>query len=147
MKRRTTANSQQGVASIEFAFMFVLVFMVFYGMVGYFVPLLLAASYQEIAGEAVREAVLHNYARDGEILRSDLATEVVDDSWLPADWKQNCDGYPGYLQESSAALSACIRHAAPSTIIPQITLFKWRFPVLPEEIKGEATILRQAQGR
>src|SRR5690554_740761 len=119
MQQRTAGTKQQGAASIEFAFMFVLVFMVFYGMVGYFVPLLLAASYQEIAGEAVREAVLHNYARGGETLRSDLAADVVNDSWLPADWKQSCDGYTGYLQESHAELSACIRHAAPSTIIPQ----------------------------
>lgn len=145
MKRQTTATRQRGVASIEFAFMFVLVFMLFYGMVGYFVPLLLAASYQEIAGEAVREAVLHNYARDGEALRGDLATAVVDDSWLPDDWKQSCDGYDSYLNESAAELSACVRHAAPSSIIPQIVFFDWRFPVLPEEIKGEATILRQAK--
>lgn len=145
MKGRTTKDRQQGAASIEFAFMFVLVFMVFYGMVGYFVPLLLSASYQEIASEAVREAVLHNYVHDGDSIRANLAADVVNDSWLPADWKQSCDGYSDYLQQSSTELSACIRHAAPSTIIPQITLFKWRFPVLPKEIKGEATILRKIQ--
>lgn len=144
MKGRATARiKQQGVASIEFAFFFVLIFLLFYGMVGYFVPLLLAASYQEIAGEAAREAILHNYERDGGSRRHDLATDVVNDSWLPDDWKQSCDGYTGYLKESAAELSTCVRHATPRSIIPQISLFGWRFPVLPEEIKGEATILRQ----
>lgn len=149
MKRQTTATQQQGAASIEFAFMFVLVFMLFYGMVGYFVPLLLAASYQEVAGEAAREAVLHNYDRGGEgdARRLALAKEVVEDSWLPNDWKDTCEGYDGYLRQSAAELSACIRHATPTSIIPQVAIFGWRFPVLPQEIKGEATILRQAKDK
>ncbi len=127
--------------------MFVLVFMIFYGMVGYFVPLLLAASYQEIAGEAAREAVLHNYDEGGAELRSQLAGNVVIGSWLPDAWANNCSDYPAgkYLKETPAELSACIRHAQPSSIIPQISLFGWRFPVLPAEIKGEATILRQSK--
>lgn len=146
MKQHTAARTnQQGVASIEFAFVFVLVFMLFYGMVGYFVPLLLAASYQEIAGEAAREAVLHNYDTGGPDLRSQLATDVVKDSWLPDVWVHSCKGYPAdsYLKETPAELLACIRHAHPSSIVPQISLFGWSFPMLPEEIKGEATILRQ----
>ncbi|WP_226944790.1 TadE/TadG family type IV pilus assembly protein [Pseudomonas sp. FME51] len=145
MKRQTTATRQRGVASIEFAGMFVLVFMLFYGMVGYFVPLLLAASYQEVASEAAREAILHNYDRGGDSRRLALAKAVVEDSWLPDDWKSICKGYDGYLRQSPKELSACIRHAAPASIIPQVALFGWRFPVLPQEIKGEATILRQAK--
>lgn len=147
MKRRIAArDSQQGAASIEFAFMFMLVFMLFYGMIGYFVPLLLAASYQEVASEAAREAVLHNYGAGGANLRSQLATEVVNSSWLPPAWASSCEGYPSgkYLKESTAQLSACVRHAQPSSIIPQISLLGWRFPALPTEIKGEATILRQS---
>lgn len=134
---------QRGAASIEFAFMFVLVFMVFYGMVGYFVPLLLAASYQEIAGEAAREAILHNYDTGGETRRRELVREVVDNSWLPAPWKQTCPQYSHYLKETVTELSICLSHNQPSSIIPQISLFGWRFPVLPNAIKGEATILRQ----
>lgn len=145
MQQRTAGTKQQGAASIEFAFMFVLVFMLFYGMVGYFVPLLLAASYQEIASEAAREAVLHNYDRGGDGRRLELAQAVVEDSWLPNGWKDTCVGYEGYLRQSTAELSACIRHAAPASIIPQVALFGWRFPMLPQEIKGEATILRQAK--
>jgi len=145
MQQRTAGTKQRGVASIEFAFVFILVFMLFYGMAGYFVPLLLAASYQEIAGEAAREAILHNYDADGAARRSQLASDVVADSWLPDVWTHSCEGYPAghYLKETSAELSACIRHAQPSSIIPQIPLFGWRFPALPQEIKGEATILRQ----
>lgn len=145
MKQHIAAYRQQGAASIEFTFMFVLVFMLFYGMVGYFVPLLLAASYQEVASEAAREAILHNYDAGGEELRSQLVFEVVTASWLPDAWTHNCRDYPAdsYLKETPAELSACIRHAQPSSIIPQISLFGWRFPMLPEEIKGEATILRQ----
>lgn len=125
--------------------MFVLVFMVFYGMVGYFVPLLLAASYQEIASEAAREAVLHNYDAGGQTRRSELVREVVNNSWLPAPWKQTCSGYSDYLKETDNALSTCLSHNQPSSIIPQISLFGWRFPVLPEAITGEATILRRPQ--
>lgn len=148
MKQRTsTRTNQQGAASIEFAFMFVLVFMLFYGMIGYFAPLLLAASYQEIAGEAAREAILHNYDDRGIQWRSQLASDVVSSSWLPVAWANGCADYPSgqYYKETSAVLSTCIRHAEPSSIIPQISLFGWRFPVLPAEIKGEAIILRQSK--
>lgn len=144
MKRDIGKARQRGVASIEFAFVFIIIFAIFYGMIGYFIPLLLSASYQEIASEAVREAVLHNYDSGGSDRRQELAREVVEDSWLPPDWAQSCDGYPagGYLKETDIALDACVRHANPSSIIPQIPLFGLKFPPLPDEIRGQAVILR-----
>lgn len=144
MKTDTGKARQRGVASIEFAFVFIIIFAIFYGMIGYFIPLLLSASYQEIASEAVREAVLHNYDSGGPTKRQALAKEVVEESWLPPDWAQSCDGYPAgqYLKETDNELGACVRHASPSSIIPQIPLFGLQFPPLPDEIRGQAVILR-----
>lgn len=148
MTHPNARTHQRGAVSIEFAFIFMLVMALFYGMVGYVVPLLMASSYQEVAADAAREAVLLAFDHGAQELRQQVARDVVADSWLPADWTQPCSDYPSgqYLKESADRISACIRHSRPSEILPQVSLFGWRYPVLPAEIRGEATILRRSTG-
>lgn len=135
---------QRGAASIEFAFMFVLVFMVFYGMVGYFIPLLLSATYHELSAEALRQAVSLQYASLEHAELQHQAKRVIQDSWLPAVWAQPCPGYgeDTFLKIAGNTWSTCIRHGNPSAILTPITLplLDLEWPPLPKEIRGETTI-------
>lgn len=53
MNMDTGKTRQRGVASIEFAFVFIIIFALFYGMIGYFIPLLLSATYQGLSSEVL----------------------------------------------------------------------------------------------
>jgi len=144
MNMDTGKVQQQGVASIEFAFMFVIVFAVFYGMISYVIPLLLLSSYNEISAEAVRASVLIpvNHEDYPAQVRQTVQA-VIDESWLGsrnASWKDQCEGYEGYVAFDTDRISVCIAHNAPEQIIPPITLFDWTFPQLPEALTGEASI-------
>ncbi|MGI6408182.1 MAG: TadE/TadG family type IV pilus assembly protein [Thiopseudomonas sp.] len=141
MQRQTAGTKQQGAASIEFAFMFVLVFMIFYGMVGYFIPLLLSATYHELSSEALRQAISLKYStlEHADIQRQ--ANRVIEDSWLPNAWAQLCPGYEAYLKIHGDTWSACVRHDNPSSILTPISLFGLDLVPLPDEIRGEATVL------
>lgn len=142
MKGRTTARTkQQGVASIEFAFVFVLIFMLFYGMVGYFVPLLLNAAYHELSSETLRQAISLKYST---LEHEDIqlqANRVIEDSWLPDAWAHPCPGYEGYLKIHGDTWSACVGHNNPSSILTPISLFGLDLVPLLDEIHGEATVL------
>lgn len=142
----TAPSHERGAASIEFAFTFVLIVSLFYGMIGYFLPLLLASTYQEIAVDAVREAALLTFDSNNLARQSQVASEAVAGSWLPEAWAQSCSDYPAgeYFRQDGNRISACIGHSRPSDIFPTLSLFGWRYPVLPEEIRGEATLLRFA---
>jgi len=139
-------KTQGGAISIEFACLFPTFFLVFYGLVGYSVPLLLAATYQEVASDALREAIRHHELQLGDpaALRASQEArvrEVIAASWLPDTWARPCAGYAGsYLRVAGAEWSVCLRHDAPRSILPPLALFDWEIPSLPEEIRGEASI-------
>lgn len=150
MNMDTGKARQQGVASIEFAFMFVIVFAVFYGMISYVIPLLLLSSYNEISAEAVRASALIPVTHEDYPAQvRQTVQDIIDESWLGsrnADWKDQCEGYEGYVAFPSDGtfppdgISVCIAHNAPAQIIPPITLFNWTFPQLPDALIGEASI-------
>ncbi|MFA5496287.1 MAG: hypothetical protein WC247_16095 [Porticoccaceae bacterium] len=133
----------RGAAAIEFSLVFILLFVVFYGIAGYTVPLLLGISYEELAAEALREAVrVRHLSTDADPLAEVQA--IISDSWLPAAWAQPCADYPdGYLKIAGDVWSLCLGHGNPESIIPPFTLFDWQVPRLPDEIRGEASIRLQ----
>lgn len=141
MKRDIGKAQQRGVASIEFAFVFIIIFAVFYGMIGYFVPLLLSATYQELSSEALRQAISLKYSSldAGEI--QSQAKRVIDESWLPEPWANTCPTYDGYLKINGDTWSACVSHNDPSSILMPISLFGLDLLPLPKEIRGEAAVL------
>lgn len=152
------AKKQQGAASIEFVFIFVVFFMLFYGMVTLAFPLILSATYEELSAEGLREAVtLRSYKADAytatdtdkdqkEInaakINIDAAVEqVVKSTWLPSKWVQFCDGYSSsYLKVNGSVWSVCIGHNNPSSILPKINLLGFDVISLPDTIRGEAVI-------
>lgn len=147
------AKNQKGATSIEFVFVFVVFFMLFYGMVSLTFPLLLSATYQELSAEALREAVTLRSTRleppsNSTIDPIDFKTQsiqnavnsVISNSWLPEKWRESCSGYSGYLKQNGTQWSVCISHNNPSSILPPITLFGLNIIKLPDSIQGEAAI-------
>lgn len=140
----SSANrKQRGVASIEFAFFFVIFFMLFYGIAGYTLPLMMSASYQQLASEVLRDALIwKNQTHDSnEGLETHVAAQI-DAAWMPAGWAQTCAGQAGYLaiDEANGEWSVCLRHPNPAEIIPPLTLLGFQIPKLPEQIVGFASI-------
>jgi hypothetical protein len=135
-------KTARGAVAIEFSLVFVLLFMLFYGIAGYFVPLLLGASYQQVAGDALREAVAMHF-RPGEPI--DLQAHVrqhIHRSSIPESWLHTCPGYPdnGFLRMDGAQWQVCLRHAEPASLIPPFRIFGWQVPQLPDDIRGEAAM-------
>lgn len=135
-----TRKTQEGAASIEFAFAFVIIFMIFYGMLAYFIPLRLSATYHELSSEALRQAINLKYStlEPAEIQRE--ASRVIRESWLPAAWAQLCPGYEEYLKIEGFTWSACVGHSEPASILPPLSLFGFDLAPLPDEIRGEAIV-------
>lgn len=135
------AKKQQGAASIEFVFIFIVFFMLFYGMVTLTFPLILSATYEELSAEGLREAITLR-SRQSDIDQIDAAVKaVIKDTWIPTQWVQFCDGYSNsFLKVSGSVWSVCIGHNNPSSIIPEISLLGFDIVKLPDSIRGEAII-------
>ena len=135
--------SQKGAVSIEFAFSFILLLMLLYGIVGYTMPLLMSASYQQLASDSLREGLVwkHNRQASDAETQAYVATQI-DEAWMPSAWAQPCDGRAQFLTIDSASgvWQVCLRHPAPNTILPPIKLMGWEFPQLPDQIVGFATM-------
>lgn len=137
---------ERGAASIEFTMVFIIFFLLFYGLVGYTLPLLLSASYQEIASEGLREAVdLYFIANQSngstEINIPSYVQQLIERSWIPAEWQETCPGYTeGYLDRQDGIWRVCLRYSDPESIIPPFRIFGWNIPALPDELRGEAVI-------
>ena len=141
-------NKQRGLVSLEFAFMFVIIFMLFYGLIGYTIPLLLGATYQQLAADGLREAVRSSgiYSldtNDNEVFvgYQKSVQEVVEESWLPEKWAIYCENYgEHYLKVNDNLWSVCISNPEVKKILPVFRIFSWEVPKLPDEIKGEAKL-------
>lgn len=55
--KASLGRRQKGAAAIEFALVFVMFFAVFYGLLGFSLPLLMVQSFNQAASEAVRRCV------------------------------------------------------------------------------------------
>ncbi|WP_297189364.1 TadE family protein [uncultured Porticoccus sp.] len=136
-------RKNRGSATIEFILVFIIIFLLFYGMVGYTLPILLSATYQEIASEGLREAVdLHFVAEhDSEIDIPGYVRQLVEHSWIPSNWVETCSGFnESFLNRQEGIWRVCLRHSNPESIIPPLRFFDWQIPTLPNEIRGEAVI-------
>lgn len=132
---------QNGVASIEFAFSFVILLALFYGIAGYAMPLLLSASYQQVASDALREGLTWRHNRQAnDIDTISYVESLIQNTWMPDDWAQPCQDREEFLSIDAATgmWQVCLRHAAPNSIMPPIRLMDMEFPKLPDQIVGNA---------
>lgn len=138
---------EQGAAAIEFALVFTVFFMVFYAIVGYAMPLLMLLTFNELSAEATRRAVR---VEPGEGFEQRVATQVnnvLNESWLPADWRQSCYGQNGPFyklltdEDGRPVLEVCIQYDyAAKPIIPVIELGGVSIPSVPDVLKGKTSI-------
>lgn len=151
MRAHQHPKHQRGAAAIEFAAVFLVFFVFFYAIVGYFLPLMILSTYQEVADDALRAAIGKDVRRldpaselPAELERAELrALRQIRTAWQPEAWAVPCSDYNGKFLRVSADLrvwSVCLRHAAPGTIMPQLSLLGVTIPALPDELRGEATI-------
>ncbi|MDQ7728168.1 TadE/TadG family type IV pilus assembly protein [Halomonas sp. SpR8] len=134
---------QKGAISIEFAFSFVILLALFYGIVGYTMPLLMSASYQQLASDSLREGLVWKHNRQASDAETQAyVTAQIDAAWMPSAWAQPCDGSVQFLtiDPSNGVWNVCLRHPAPNSILPPIKLMDIEFPKLPEQIVGSATL-------
>lgn len=136
-----SAKKQQGAASIEFVFIFVVFFMLFYGMVTLAFPLILSATYEELSAEGLREAITMRSRQPDTKEIETAVNAVVRNTWLPTQWVQVCAGYSGgFFKINGSEWSVCIGHNNPSSILPKIKLLGFDIVNLPDTIRGEAII-------
>lgn len=133
-------KKQQGAASIEFVIVFIVFFMLFYGMVSLTFPLLLKATYEELSAEALREAITFRSSQTDPQQAEDAVNAVIKNTWLPEKWVKTCNDYTGYLKTNDPIWSVCVRYNDLSSILPKITLLGFDIVNLPDEIRGEAII-------
>jgi len=138
-----SAYKQRGAVAVEFSIAFIIFFLIFYGLVGYSIPFLLSATYQELATEALRDAIHSPDTRaptpEQLVLHQQRVLQTMRNSWLPQAWTRTCTGYDGFLK-TGAVWSVCVRHDNPESIMPPFSIFGWKVPQLPSEIRGEAKI-------
>ncbi|MDN7130810.1 pilus assembly protein [Halomonas sp. MC140] len=137
------SSKQSGSVTIEFTLSFVILLTLLYGIVGYTMPLLLSASYQQLASDSLREGIAWRHYRQA----SDTETQAyvatkISEAWMPSAWAQPCDGKEQFLtiDQTTGIWQVCLRHPAPSSILPPIKLMDFEFPKLPEQIVGSATL-------
>lgn len=169
--RRAPGRRQRGAVAIEFAALFLVFFTMVYAIIGYSLPLLLTLSFKQLSAEAARSAVrvspdLQPGAYMARISRQ--IQDVVDSSWLPANWVEGgCPppaDEPGWTALPAPAgqsfghyrkirstppgppryqLDVCVQrpYGRKEAIIPTLSLFGVDIPALPQDARGE-TVLR-----
>ncbi len=83
-------KKQQGVATIEFALVFTVVFLVFWGIVSYTFPLIVLQSMNQAVAEGARVAAEESPLQTNfiEIASAAAADEIAQQlAWLPAGWR------------------------------------------------------------
>ncbi|MGO2241176.1 MAG: TadE/TadG family type IV pilus assembly protein [Halomonas sp.] len=134
---------QKGSASIEFAFSFVMLMALLYGIVGYTMPLLMSASYQQLASDTLREGLVwQRYRQASDVQTQAYVATQIGEAWMPTNWAQPCLDTEQFLtiDPTNGVWEVCVRHPAPSSILPPIKVMGWEFPTLPEQIVGFATM-------
>jgi len=136
-----SSRRQRGAAAVEFTLIFMVLFLLFYGLVGYTMPLLLAATFQDLAASSLRDVVeLRAYA-DEDMDYQARVVEQISRSWIPEKWRQPCPDYQGHFLDNGGAIwRVCVRIDDPTRIIPPLNLLGVSVPDLPGEIRGEAMI-------
>lgn len=88
-RQSSSIKKQQGAVAIEFAALFVILFMILYAIIAYSLPLLLTLTFKQVSSDAGRAAIKVDQALpDAEYVQivGKEVTRVVDSSWLPKGW-------------------------------------------------------------
>jgi len=144
-------NKQKGAAAIEFGLVFVIFFMVLYGVLSYSLPLLLMQSFNHSATEAARRSV----AVDPVAAKSDLeykaavqnaAQDVLTEQlkWVPTALSDEIVKEAEYsLDTRVLTVRVSVPAVALATILPVLKLGTITVPDLPESLEAVSTLQMQ----
>ncbi|MCY1547981.1 hypothetical protein D9M68_840660 [compost metagenome] len=137
------ARRQQGAAAIEFSLVFVIFFAIFYGVVGYTLPLLMLQSFNQASAEAVRRAVAVNPdAPNFLALATAAANTAIDQqlAWLPASVRSNLPAPSVTLAGGVLTVSISYPYQAnpvvPFLVLPGIG----QVPRVPDVLTAQASL-------
>lgn len=131
-------SEQDGSVTIEFTLSFVILLALLYGIVGYTMPLLLSASYQQLASDVLREAMVWQHrqqATDAEVgTHIEARIRAASGSAVPCQSKSVF-----FLAENDGLWKVCLS-PNPTAMLPPINLLGMQFPPLPEDIQITAAL-------
>lgn len=151
----SSKSKQQGAVAIEFAAIFVLFFVMVYGIIAFGIPTAFRMGFQHYSAEAARAAsIVPSSTEDYETRLGEKINTIISDSWLKEDWLKRCsdlrgDGWEPLLSSTYAfwreapgstnyQLNVCLETTHP--IVPQIELFGIELPPFPKDANGNTVI-------
>lgn len=140
---RISKRGQRGVAAIEFAMIFVILFAVFYAIISYAFPLLLLQSLNHAAAQAARATIK---AETVAMIKEKGENEVVAqlEPWMP-DFMYTPleDNRENWVQVEGDVVTVTLEYPASEleNIFPRLYLPGIGFvPQLPDVLRAEASI-------
>lgn len=144
--KASLARRQKGAAALEFVAVFVIFFAVFYGVVGYGLPMLMLQSFNQASSEAVRRCVALDpssvtYGADVQALAQKVVGEQL--AWMPDSLKFKFanDVRITLSQEHLLTVKIDYAKAKLTAVLPVIDLpLIGEVPRLPASLKAEASL-------
>ncbi|AOE87646.1 TadE/TadG family type IV pilus assembly protein [Pseudomonas sp. TCU-HL1] len=137
------ARQQKGAAALEFSLVFIIFFAIFYGVIGYTLPLLMLQSFNQASAEAVRRAVAVNPdASNFLALATAEANTAINQqlAWLPAGVRANLPAPSVTLANGVLTVSVSYPYGA-SPVVPPIPLPGiGSVPRVPAVLSAQASI-------
>jgi len=152
----TTRTTQRGVATIEFALVFSLLFFLFWGIVSYAFPLLILQTMNRAAAEAVRVSatvspLLTNF--ETNIIQAAQNEANSQLAWLPPRWRQHIEVQVNVTTSAQCPLSfprcqlnVSVRYDnyAGRPVVPALSFPGiGTMPRLPVNLRATSTLLTQ----
>lgn len=151
-----TFRREGGLAALEFALVFPVFFLLFYGLITWAFVLILQESMTFAAQSGARAALAARYEDVPPATHLATATTLARDSvgraldWMPPDWKERVLGADNgkvevEVQNDGAGgwVTVTVRYAnfGATPVLPQITLLGGaKFPPVPNQLVGQAVL-------
>lgn len=145
LKKGHRFKKQAGVAAIEFALIFVILFATFYALVSYTFPLLLLQTFNHAAAQAARMTIQADMgvSTGNYITRvREIANDELDDQleWLPNTISSKLSRNINYVN-GRVVVEIVYPNYNAQPVVPKITLpLIGDIPKLPNEIRATASI-------
>lgn len=140
------AKRQKGAVAIEFALVFITFFAVFYGLLGYGLPMMMLQSFHQASAEAVRRCVAldpssASYSSDVQT----LAKQVLDQqlAWMPSalGFKASTDANVSLTAGKLLTVKINYSKAKLTNVLPVLSLpVVGEVPRLPASLQAEASL-------
>jgi len=139
------AIRQKGAAALEFVFVFMIFFAVFYGLVSYTLPMLMLQSFNQASSEAVRRCVAldpnsDSYDDDVQTVAHDVIREQL--AWMPEALDfQAADAQVSLNDEKLLKVTINYPKKKLTKVLPLLVIpVIGEVPRLPDNLRAEASL-------